>query len=160
MAIFTLGFKTQFRVFYRDMVKRHSQRLLPLHTRILFQLPQSHHGPLWCVGLYIENLIKFKSLDNLLDPDIEALWPRLRPSRLPRGVPCLIAGVTYHRHQRVKLSSDCFSEWGPVPAGVPQGTKLSPWPFLLMINDLKVDALTWKYVDDTTISCHVISGMP
>ena len=29
---------------------------------------------------------------------------------------------------------------------------LGPWLFLLMINDLKVDALTWKYVDDTTIS--------
>ena len=27
-----------------------------------------------------------------------------------------------------------------------------PSLFLLMINDLKVDALTWKYVDDTTIS--------
>ena len=30
------------------------------------------------------------------------------------------------RKQRVKLSSDCLSEWGLVPAGVPQGTKLGP----------------------------------
>ena len=45
-----------------------------------------------------------------------------------------------------------MSEWGPVPARVPQVTKLGPWLFLLMINDVKVDALTWKYIDDTTIS--------
>ena len=38
----------------------------------------------------------FKCLDNLPDPDIEALWAWLRPSRLLRGVPCLIAGVIYH----------------------------------------------------------------
>ena len=30
------------------------------------------------------------------------------------------------RPQRVKLSRDCLSEWGAVPAGVPQGTKLGP----------------------------------
>ena len=52
-----------------------------------------HHGS---VGLYIENSIQFKRLDNLLEPDIETLWAWLRPSRLPRGIPCLIAGVIYH----------------------------------------------------------------
>ena len=30
------------------------------------------------------------------------------------------------RSQRVKLSRDCLSEWGAVPVGVPQGTKLGP----------------------------------
>ena len=56
-----------------------------------------------------------------------------------------------NRQQRVKLSEQCFSEWGQVPAGVPQGTKLGPWLFLLMINDLSIpNVLTWKYVDDTT----------
>jgi len=71
---------------------------------------------------------------------------------MPHSIKAWVTDVLTNRHQLVKLSSDCLSEWGSVLAGVPQGTKLGPWLFLLMINDLRVDALTWKYVDDTTIS--------
>ena len=57
------------------------------------------------------------------------------------------------RFQIVKLVEGCVSGWGSVPSGVPQGTKLGPWLFIIMINDLaSCDALLWKYVDDTTVS--------
>jgi hypothetical protein len=73
---------------------------------------------------------------------------------IPKTILHWILDFITGRSQRVKLSDDCVSEWKTVPAGVPQGTKLGPWLFLVMMIDLDVggDASLWKYVDDSTMS--------
>ena len=51
------------------------------------------------------------------------------------------------------LGEDCLSEWRNVLAGLPQGTKLGPWLFILMIDDINTsNTELWKYMDDTTIA--------
>ena len=97
-------------------------------------------------------LFDFKKAFDLIDHHI--LCEKLLHYDLPPWVIHWIKSFLTNRQQRVKLSQDCFSEWGAIPAGVPQGTKLGPWLFAIMINDIKVNggAMLWKYVDDTTIS--------
>ena len=59
-----------------------------------------------------------------------------------------------NRYQRVKLAN-VYSDWESVPSGVPQGTKLGPWLFLLfLLNDIDM----WKYVDDTSTSQIIHKG--
>ena len=58
------------------------------------------------------------------------------------------------RRQRVKFDG-ATSDWLPVNAGVPQGTKLGPILFLVMVNNLRItspDTRMWKYVDDVSTS--------
>ena len=59
-----------------------------------------------------------------------------------------------NRRQRVKLAGST-SDWLPITAGLPQGTKLGPILFLVMIDNLNIpdpESRTWKYVDDVSLS--------
>ena len=41
-------------------------------------------------------MLKISTIPNLCTPDVEGLWLRLRPFRLPRELSCIFVGVFYH----------------------------------------------------------------
>ncbi len=45
---------------------------------------------------FIKSNIPFSTIPNLCNPDVEGLWLRLRPFRLPRELSCIFVGVFYH----------------------------------------------------------------
>lgn len=55
------------------------------------------------------------------------------------------------RSQRVRIGTN-RSSWLQLNGAMPQGSWLGPLSFLVLIDDLNVDCLIHKYVDDTTLS--------
>ena len=70
------------------------------------------------------------------------------------GVPPILlnwcASFLRNRQQRVKLGT-FKSSWKQINAGVPQGTKLGPLFFLVMINDFPAAFPLYKFIDDMTM---------
>ena len=82
--------------------------------------------------------------------DHRLLLTKLHTFGLPEFIVNWIADFLTARTQCVKIG-DIKSDWLGIKAGVPQGTKMGPVLFILMINDLDTCSKTYKYVDDTTL---------
>ena len=93
-------------------------------------------------------LIDFKKTFDRIDHNIlvsKLLFLGVRRSIIP-----WICSFLTNRRQSVRIDNS-RSEWGAVNAGVPQGTKLGPALFIIMINDVELTTSNtshWKYVDD------------
>ena len=48
------------------------------------------------VCAFIKSDIPFSTLTDLCVPEIECVWLKLRPHRLPRELACILVGVIYH----------------------------------------------------------------
>ena len=69
-------------------------------------------------------LFDFKKAFELIDHRI--LVRKLGTYNIPDAVISGITDFLTSRKQLVKLGHNCSSEWGAVPAGIPQGTQLGP----------------------------------
>ena len=96
-------------------------------------------------------LFDFRKAFDLIDHNI--LAKKLSTYNIPETIKYWILDFLSNRKQRVKLGNDCQSEWNNVHEGVPQETKLGPWLFAIMIDDINVPVVDyfWRYVDDSTM---------
>ena len=95
-------------------------------------------------------LLDFRKAFDLVDSHI--LVAKLLSLGVKPSVVSWIIDFLRARQQRVKVNG-VFSDCLDVPAGVPQGTRLGPWLFLAIINDLRLPEgfHMWKFADDTTV---------
>ena len=81
----------------------------------------------------------------------QILMEKLEKLEVPKFLLKWIAMFLTERKQQVRIGNH-HSSWLTLQGGVPQGTKLGPVLFILMINDLHPSTcMTFKYVDDTTL---------
>ena len=70
-------------------------------------------------------LLDYKKAFDLVDHNL--LIAKLYSLGVKPAIVNWVADFLRDGYQRVKLNYDCFSDSKPVPAGIPQGTRIGPW---------------------------------
>jgi len=100
---------------------------------IINNILKALNNKMWVGGIFCDLTKAFDYVNHILLPKLEFYGITGRANNL-------IKSFLNDRYQRVlmknKYSKTCFSEWGKVKQGVPQGSILLPLFFLLYINDL------------------------
>ena len=67
--------------------------LVPGYNIIRRDRVTSDHGS---ICIYVHDSIRYDVLSDFTDENFEVLWVKIRPKRLPRGIPSIIVGTVYH----------------------------------------------------------------
>ena len=89
--------------------------------------------------------------------DHNVVLQKLKSYGVPSFIVRWMTSFLCERQQRVKIS-DFVSDWVTLRGGMPQGSWLGPLIFIILIDDLKPQLLTHKFVDDTTLSETIAKG--
>ena len=108
---------------------------------VLSELEGSHDNPMNGTHPNQAALLDYKKAFDLVDHNL--LIAKLYCLGVKPTAVNWVADFLRDRYRRVKPNSDCFSDYKPVPAGIPQGTLIGSWLFLVMINDLTMNNLPY-----------------
>ena len=100
-------------------------------------------------------LVDFRKAFDLINHNL--LLEKLESLQVPKVLVRWIHAFLSDRKQRVKLADD-LSDWLSINGGVPQGTKLGPILFLVLINDLCLPCDVTRCTED--VECVVLWFLP
>ena len=99
----------------------------------------------FCRVLFIDYSKAFDHVDHTI------VLNKMADMGIPNFIIQWMFSFLQQRQQRVKIGSD-VSPWLTLNGGMPQGTWLGLYIFIILINDLLLNVPTHKYVDDVTLS--------
>ncbi len=125
--------------------------LISLHDTITMFMEDER-----CIGVIVISYDFSKAFDTLPH---HILLKKIQDLQFPSGFVLWLHSYLSGRKQRVRVGHT-WSDPLPVSSGVPQGSLLGPFLFMMMCHDISVyhkDCALMQYADDTTVACPIYS---